>query len=292
MPRPKSDDSTEVVIRWRDRHETQIRVERLALFYDLSWNKLASGVLVGYASAQEKKYDIAQAGPADEMPRARYTSVASLPPLARARYDFYTAKLDALRMATSSDERAAIARREFVPEQWLTVDASKITPATNKGASASQSTAATRTKRKVAALPSTATIFRDVPLGDGPAGVPTLGEFRPASWGDSVRVKIKHYPGAAFALRVHGDSMTGVGIQSGDILVFAVPAAGEDLSGRVVAAHIEGGEVTIKTFVRRNGKTTLRAENPNHRNPIVTKNSAVQGVLVGKPIRQKRTAVN
>ena len=86
--------------------------------------------------------------------------------------------------------------------------------------------------------------------------------------------------------------MTGVGIQSGDILVFAVPAAGEDLSGRVVAAHIEGGEVTIKTFVRRNGKTTLRAENPTHRNPIVTKNSAVQGVLVGKPIRQKRTVAN
>lgn len=119
MPRPKSDDSTDATIRWRDRHETQIRLERLALFYDLPWNKLAASVLTGYASAQEKKHGL-PSGPTDELPRAHHASVEKLRPLARARYDFYTAKLDALRLATSPEERKAIADREFVGSEWLT----------------------------------------------------------------------------------------------------------------------------------------------------------------------------
>ena len=120
-----------------------------------------------------------------------------------------------------------------------------------------------------------------MPLGDGPAGLPCPGEFRPESWEETVQVNVKKYPRAAFALRVHGESMIGVGIKNGDILLFAVPDADENLVGKVVAAHIDG-EVTIKTLVKRNGKTTLRAENPAYPNLKVTKNSAVQGVMLGK----------
>ncbi len=135
-------------------------------------------------------------------------------------------------------------------------------------------------KRKVASA-AVGTIYRDVFLGDAPAGSPCMGEFRPESWEERVRVNVTKFPLVAFALRVRGHSMTGRKIKDGDILIFALPDQREPAAGDVVAACIDG-EVTIKTLVKTNGKSTLRSENPDYPNPTVTKNSAVQGVMLGK----------
>lgn len=145
-------------------------------------------------------------------------------------------------------------------------------------------------KKKVASAPRT--IFRDIALGDAPAGLPCVGEFRPEAWGETHRIKVAEYPLAAFALRVLGHSMTGRGISDGDILVFAVPDDHEPIAGDVVAVCIDG-EVTIKTLVRRNGKTTLKAENPDYPDPVFTENSAIQGVRLQKvPTRAGRGQKN
>ena len=129
------------------------------------------------------------------------------------------------------------------------------------------------------------TSLRDIlevslPLGDAPAGIPSPGQFRPDSWEESVSVRAKDFPMAAYALRIHGNSMTGRGIYDRDILIFALPERREPKTGDVVVAVIDG-EVTVKTLIKRNGKATLRAENPAYPDPVVTKNSAVQGVMLG-----------
>lgn len=137
------------------------------------------------------------------------------------------------------------------------------------------------TKRKVSTLAASRTIYRDIFLGDAPAGTPCIGEFRPSSWEETIKVDVQKFPHASFALRVRGDSMGGRKIKDGDILIFALPDQQEPEAGDVVAACIDG-DVTIKTLVKRNGKTTLKAENPAYPDPVVTQNSAVQGVMVGK----------
>jgi DNA polymerase V len=76
-----------------------------------------------------------------------------------------------------------------------------------------------------------------------------------------------------YLLRVEGESMTGAGIQDGDVLVVdrrAVPA-----SGTVVVACVDGG-LTVKRFVqRRKGpggrlRSMLLAENPAYPSIDVT----------------------
>lgn len=79
----------------------------------------------------------------------------------------------------------------------------------------------------------------------------------------------------AFALRVAGSSMVGRQIFDGDIVLLerqAVPKSGD-----VVAALVDN-ESTLKTFVRRNGKVWLRAENPLFPDLIPTTDLQVQGV--------------
>ncbi len=67
------------------------------------------------------------------------------------------------------------------------------------------------------------------------------------------------HPAATFFVRVTGDSMTGAGINSGDILI--VDRALTPRSGSVVVA-ILNGEFTVKRLSRLNGKIFLLPENP------------------------------
>src|ERR1017187_1040340 len=79
----------------------------------------------------------------------------------------------------------------------------------------------------------------------------------------------------AFALRVKGDSMVGRQIFDGDIVLLehaVIPRNGD-----VVAALIDK-ESTIKTFVRKNGKAWLHAENPRYPDLIPALDMQVQGV--------------
>lgn len=66
-------------------------------------------------------------------------------------------------------------------------------------------------------------------------------------------------PAATFFVRVTGESMTGAGIFSGDLLVVDRSLSPE--SGNVVIAVLDG-ELTVKRLWRSNGHVELRAENP------------------------------
>lgn len=68
-------------------------------------------------------------------------------------------------------------------------------------------------------------------------------------------------PAATFFLRVLGDSMTGAGIHSGDLLI--VDRSVHPGDGKIVIAVIDG-ELTVKRLHRRRGRIRLLAENPRY----------------------------
>lgn len=134
---------------------------------------------------------------------------------------------------------------------------------------------------------------RDVPLvGRIAAGLPILAEENiedridlPAWFGDSDRL---------FALRVHGESMTGVGILDGDIAVLEKCHAVED--GEIAAVRF-GDEATLKRVFRGPDRIILRAANDAFPEIVVDRDEAerlsIEGRfvgllrLVGKTIRRK-----
>lgn len=68
-------------------------------------------------------------------------------------------------------------------------------------------------------------------------------------------------PAATFYVRVSGDSMTGVGIHSGDLLV--VDRSLDPVSGRIVIAVLNG-ELTVKRLTFEGDRPILNAENVNY----------------------------
>jgi repressor LexA len=81
----------------------------------------------------------------------------------------------------------------------------------------------------------------------------------------------------AFALEVKGDSMIGKYIAPGDTVVIEPRA--EPKTGDVVAALIDG-ESTLKTYMTRNGKPYLKAENLRYPDLIPAQELVIQGVMV------------
>lgn len=84
-----------------------------------------------------------------------------------------------------------------------------------------------------------------------------------------------------FAVRVRGDSMTGAGIQDGDLAI--IHAAPRVENGAIAAVAVDG-EVTLKKFHAEHGAVTLVAANPRHAPRIVREGEAevrVLGRLVG-----------
>ncbi len=79
-----------------------------------------------------------------------------------------------------------------------------------------------------------------------------------------------------FALRVTGDSMIGRCILDGDVVV--LEHGPEPRNGQIVAALIDGAS-TLKTFVVKNGKPWLRAENPKYPDLIPAQELMIQGVF-------------
>jgi SOS-response transcriptional repressor LexA len=81
-----------------------------------------------------------------------------------------------------------------------------------------------------------------------------------------------------FALRVEGESMSGAGINDGDILVLE---RREPRSGDIVAALVDR-HVTLKRYVvNKEGAPILRAENPKYDDIVPLEGLEVQGVAVG-----------
>jgi repressor LexA len=80
----------------------------------------------------------------------------------------------------------------------------------------------------------------------------------------------------AFALRVTGDSMIGRHICDGDIVV--LEHGPEPRAGQIVAALIDR-KSTLKTFLLKNGKPFLKAENPKYPDLIPSDELMIQGVF-------------
>jgi repressor LexA len=83
-----------------------------------------------------------------------------------------------------------------------------------------------------------------------------------------------------FALRIKGDSMSGMGILSGDIVVVRKKSQAEH--GEVVVVVIDG-DATLKRFIKEEGTVKLRAENPSYEDIVLDPGSSIQvaGKLVG-----------
>ena len=122
-----------------------------------------------------------------------------------------------------------------------------------------------------------------VPLGEIAAGEPVLAESRtvgqmPETWTN------RFSPRPDYFLTVQGDSMNGLGLQTGDMV--AVKARQEANNGEVVVARI-GNEVTLKKY-RRVDEQHIRLEpvsdNPAH-GPIevdlAEEELHIDGVVVG-----------
>lgn len=114
-------------------------------------------------------------------------------------------------------------------------------------------------------------------LGSIPAG---LGADREQEAGECVPVTVESIgfkPSRnTFALRVSGDSMIGKHICDGDIAVFE--HGPEPRPGQIVAALIDRKN-TLKTFVLKNGRPFLKAENPKYPDLIPSEELVIQGVF-------------
>ena len=93
-----------------------------------------------------------------------------------------------------------------------------------------------------------------------------------------------------YALRTVGQSMTGAGIEDGDVLV--IEEDEDPADGEVVVALLRGGEeVTVKRIFREGEHVRLRPENGDHEDLVVPAEEAeVQGrvVYVVHPPRGRR----
>lgn len=82
-----------------------------------------------------------------------------------------------------------------------------------------------------------------------------------------------------YALDVKGDSMIGKHILPGDIAI--IQRNKDAKSGDVVAALIDN-ESTLKTLTEdKNGRTVLKAENPDYPEMYPVRELTIQGVMVG-----------
>lgn len=85
---------------------------------------------------------------------------------------------------------------------------------------------------------------------------------------------------SVFLVRVTGESMTGRGLFPGDVAI--VDKGMQARNGCIVVACING-DFTIKTFWKRDGRITLKAENPDFHNIKVPETAEFQvwGVVTG-----------
>lgn len=112
-----------------------------------------------------------------------------------------------------------------------------------------------------------ARISRPLVLYRVSAGFPSPAEDYVEGRIDLNRDLIPH-PIATFYIRVAGDSMTGAGIDAGDLLI--VDRAAETGDGHIVVARI-GDELCVKRLcIERNGKIWLLSANDNYQ-PIEIK---------------------
>ena len=99
------------------------------------------------------------------------------------------------------------------------------------------------------------------------AGFPSPAEDHMHSKIDLNNLLIEN-PSATYYVRVNGDSMSGAGILSGDLLI--VDRSIEVSNNCIVVAHLDG-EFTVKRIKKIKKKIFLQAENNNYKPIEITK---------------------
>ena len=130
------------------------------------------------------------------------------------------------------------------------------------------------------ARPVSAASVAELPLmGRIAAGVP-IEAIAHASRHVSVPGDMLGSRGTHYALEVKGDSMTGVGINDGDVVVIRETDVADN--GDIVVALVEEQEATLKKFHRNGSTVALEAANPAYETRMLPEDKVrVQGRLVG-----------
>lgn len=132
-------------------------------------------------------------------------------------------------------------------------------------------------------------VYMPEPLGpdrppEAPLYLESVSAGFPSPAGDYVqdfldlqKLVVKN-PAATFFLRVSGASMSGAGINDGDLLV--VDRSRPAVSGRIVIAALEG-ELTVKRLKVRGDRVFLVPENPDYSETEITgsEDAAIWGVV-------------
>ena len=127
---------------------------------------------------------------------------------------------------------------------------------------------------------------RGLKLVEEYSGIPIVGRVAAGSPLSAVENIEKYIPTnpisspVDFFLRVKGDSMKDIGIIENDLVGVKKVSTAEN--GSVVVARLDD-EVTLKRFVKENGKIKLVAENSNYNDILVDQNSgfSLEGIAVG-----------
>lgn len=109
------------------------------------------------------------------------------------------------------------------------------------------------------------------------AGSPTASDDTIEREIDLAEMLLEH-PESTYFIRVVGDSMTDAGISDGDTLI--VDCAIQPRSGQVVIAKVYG-ELTVKRYIKAEGRPVLRAENRRYKDIAITADMdfAIVGVV-------------
>ena len=120
----------------------------------------------------------------------------------------------------------------------------------------------------------------DLPvMGRIAAGVP-IEAIAHASHSIAVPGAMLAGAGAHYALEVKGDSMIGIGINDGDVVVIRETQVAQN--GDIVVALVDDAEATLKRFRRQGGMIALEAANPEYEARVLPADRVqVQGRLVG-----------
>lgn len=120
------------------------------------------------------------------------------------------------------------------------------------------------------------------------ASLPILGQVRAGGLHQAIEEIEGHFAidrsqlasGAAFFLRVKGDSMIHAHIKEGDL---ALVRPQPDAANRDIVVAMVGGEATLKRFYREADRIRLQPENPNYE-PIIVSEGAAEFSIVGKVV--------
>ena len=117
----------------------------------------------------------------------------------------------------------------------------------------------------------------NVPIvGTVAAGVPILARQNIENY---FPIPSEFMPNAqTFMLRVKGDSMINIGINSGDLVL--VEQGNDARNGDVVVAHVEDS-ATVKTFYKEKGHVRLQPENDSMDPIIVSSDLQILGKVFG-----------